>query len=230
MFRFPKFRSDEKASVTVEFVLISPLIMLWILGSYVFFDTYRQGTRAAKATYLVGDIISRLEVVDNDDLTYTMDELFDRLTPRAPDGKWVRITSVIYDADADEYSIGWSTVIGDQQYRAEQDEISRGDRDADDFSYEVVNAAASEADLPMDLLPDSISDGDTFILTESFVPYNPMVTSTMTWFKWAGLNDVEWRNRVINRPRFVNEITNPDYVHPDVADTGDDDAGDDFDM
>ncbi len=204
------FRSDERASVTIEFVMISPLIMLWILGSYVFFDTYRQATAAAKATYLVGDIVSRLLELDDNDLQYTMTELFDHLTWRAPGGKWVRITSVSYDEDADQYNVEWSTVIGDPTYVVAEGEVRGGDRDPDTLDFEIVDSYTDGSELPTDIMPTT-ADGDSFILTESYVPFDPIISSTM-WFDWAGLADLEWRNRVINRPRFVQSINNTDHA------------------
>ena len=58
---FKRFRRDEAGTITVEFVIIAPVLLFLLALGFQFFDAFKYYSRAAKATYAVTDIISREE-------------------------------------------------------------------------------------------------------------------------------------------------------------------------
>ncbi len=170
-----RFTEDEEGTVTIEFLLTFPLLVLWLMGSYVFFDIYKSESKASKAAYAIADIMSRQEDVDQAELLdyYT---LLDRLLPRASDDKWMRISSISYDEANEAYEVEWSYVrapLGDAQ--------------------KMTNETIPENDLPM------VADNDSVILVEIEIPYTPIVSS-------VGLTNLEWKPRVVMRPRFIAKV------------------------
>ena len=153
---------DEEGTVTIEFLLTFPLLVLWLLGSYVFFDVYKSESKASKAAYAVADILSRQEGVNHAELNDYF-TLLDRLLPRASDDKWMRVTSISWDPAEEAYFVNWSWA------RSPGDTIPT----LDDLSGIA------------DFLP-AIAEGDSVIMLEVEVPYTPIISSVgMNDLKWT---------------------------------------------
>ena len=106
-----RFGRDTRGSVTVEFVMMMPLLF-WAYGaSYVFFDAYRQDTINLKAAYTIGDLISRETMAINDDYIDSMFELT-RLLIRTNAPMSLRVSVVRWDEDDSEYLLDWSSARG----------------------------------------------------------------------------------------------------------------------
>ncbi|MEX0971385.1 MAG: TadE/TadG family type IV pilus assembly protein [Paracoccaceae bacterium] len=145
---FKDYLRDDRATMLVEFVISAPFLFFWLIGSFVFFDAYRASNQAEKATFTIGDIVSRLTVVDDD----YVDELFqlqNSLLPKSRNNGWIRITSIIYDEDDDEYQILWT------EHRGEG------------------SVPLLQEDLNLELMP-TMADADTIVLVETHVPYYPL--------------------------------------------------------
>ncbi|TNC51928.1 hypothetical protein FHG66_03720 [Rubellimicrobium rubrum] len=56
---FRRFRRDESGSITVEAVLMIPILVWVLLASFVFFNSYRQQSLNLKVAYTLTDIVSR---------------------------------------------------------------------------------------------------------------------------------------------------------------------------
>ncbi len=57
--RLRRFRDDTQGYITVEAMIILP-VLLWLFGaSWVYFDVMRQQTVNQKGNYTIGDMISR---------------------------------------------------------------------------------------------------------------------------------------------------------------------------
>jgi len=100
-----KFISDEDASITMEFVIVTPVMVLWWIGSMVFFDAFEARSGAARSAYTIADLISRQTETTN---TYidSLLTLQNRMRPREPVGT-VRVTELYRDASGD-LSVVWS--------------------------------------------------------------------------------------------------------------------------
>ena len=172
---FRNFGRDETGTMTVEFVVVFPLLMLWFVGSFVFFQTYRNYSQAEKASFAIADIMSRQSEVDSAFLD-ELKPLFEGMQPKPSVGEWVRFSSISFDVD-DGYEIIWSRSVGG-------------------------GSALVDTDTMTEFLP-AMMDGDTIILTETYVPYKPMVD-------WVGIPELTWANRVVTRPRYVSAVAKTD--------------------
>ncbi len=141
-----RFAQDEEGSITIEFVIWVPILMLWLIGSLAFFDGYRERGRAAKASHVISDILSR-QVEVSQDYVDELGELLDELLPGTPAGKWIRVTSITYSGGV--YSVQWSSVTGD-------------------------GAPMTNDDIPLDMMP-TMAANDTVVVTETHVPFTPML-------------------------------------------------------
>lgn len=154
------FRTDTSGTVKIEFVIIAPLLFAWILGAFVFFDAYKHYSRSAKASYAIADIMSRQLDMDMARLL-NMHDLMDALIPWSDSNKWIRISSISYDA-TDGYEVLWSHASGTNE----------------------VLTTDTLTDVALARFPD-IAAGDTIIYTETSVPYRPLLKSFglsgLTW-------------------------------------------------
>lgn len=193
------FVGDESGTVKIEFIIVFPLIIGWIISSFVFFDAYRNFSRASKATFAVADIVSRQTTMNIGNIIVYHD-ILNGMIPWSDDNKWIRISSLqftktsggaadgdedgdgvedCYDADTNavcQYVVLWSQASGTSQTYL-----------GTNIPQEVI-----------DVLPD-ISQDDTVILTETHVPYQPLLDN-------LGLRGMAWKNAQATRPRYVSAI------------------------
>jgi len=108
---FQTFLRDTRGSVSVEFVIIMPMLFWTFMAVYVYFDGYRQSTVNLKAAYTISDLLSRETDPINDEYVDSMHDLLQVLT-RATSPTTLRITVVRWDADEDRYYRDWSVVRG----------------------------------------------------------------------------------------------------------------------
>lgn len=114
--KLKSFLGDTNGNVTVEFVLVMPMLFWAFMATYVFFDGYRQSTVNLKAAYAIADMISRETEAINEDYIDSMHELF-QLMVRSRSETKIRITIVRYDQDDDRYYVDWSKRRGFSEER-----------------------------------------------------------------------------------------------------------------
>ncbi|MBW7922871.1 MAG: hypothetical protein H3C51_12335 [Rubellimicrobium sp.] len=109
--RAAAFRSDESGSVTVETLIMLPLLVWCFFAIYIFFDVFRvQGTNA-KASYTIGDALSR----ETGYVTANyMNGVFglQGLLLRTNETRDLQVTVYSYNASRDRYEVRWSNGIG----------------------------------------------------------------------------------------------------------------------
>ncbi|MBL4806238.1 MAG: hypothetical protein JKY31_03005 [Rhodobacteraceae bacterium] len=143
---FKKARNDEKGTVTVEFIIMFPLLFTWMIGSLVYFDAFRERNNASKAASSVADIISRTDV-QNVASVSQLALLQERLLPGIQGTKSLRVSS-IQRVTEDSFIVLWS--------------------------YSPTGSDALLAvDIPINILP-LMTDNETVILTETAVPFVPL--------------------------------------------------------
>lgn len=76
---FAKYRSDNTGAMTMEFMVMLPILLMWFAGLFVFFDAFQSWMKSLKATYTVSDILTRQTVVD-DDYIHALDGVFDSIS------------------------------------------------------------------------------------------------------------------------------------------------------
>ena len=143
------FRKDEKGTISVELVLILPVLFWGYLSMFSIFDAYRQHSLNQKAAYTLGDVISRETAPIDDSYLRGSREMLAYLTANEDTDVAVRVTSVTYDADTDEYKKYWSK--------------NKGWMPA--LSDDAIQALRE--DLPV------MPDNETVVVVETFVKYDP---------------------------------------------------------
>ncbi|MEM9754839.1 MAG: hypothetical protein AAF914_02540 [Pseudomonadota bacterium] len=181
---FRDFLRDSRGAVAFEAVIITPILAFLFVGSFIFFDAFRTYNTSLKATYAVADVLSR-----QTELIYGSDieglaDVFQHIT-RNVSGSSMRVTEIAWDEDA-----------------------------GSDGEYGITWSYATDGETVLrppdiggilDQLP-VMADGERVILVETFLPYEP--------FFDIGLNDIEFTNFTITRPRFAGQLPFDDGADP----------------
>lgn len=112
--RLRRFSKDTQGYITLEALIVLP-VLLWLFGAgWVYFDAFRQQSLSQKANYVIGDMISR--ETDPIDGTYISNarRLLRELTKSSGTDSDLRVTVVQYDADDATWSVRWSKKRGNQ--------------------------------------------------------------------------------------------------------------------
>ena len=146
---FNRFRKDETGTITVEFVIVVPLLFALLVLSFEVFDAFKSYSRASKATYAVTDIISRQTSIDQKRVE-ELHMVLDSMMPWLNEDKWLRVTSLSQGPNG--YNVEWSHASG---------------------TNVTLNNAMIDEELKA-ILPQ-IAPGDTVILTETSIPHRSLV-------------------------------------------------------
>jgi hypothetical protein len=107
-----RFARAEEGSISVEAMLIFPILLWCYLGTFVFFDAYRSQSTNLKAAYTIGDTISR----EADDITPayldSLSELHRFLVHEDTGMARLRVTIYRYQASDRTYRVRWSRTRG----------------------------------------------------------------------------------------------------------------------
>lgn len=144
-----RFARDESGAVIAEFVLAMCWLCWWYVASFAIFDGFRQYNASIKATYTVGDILSRQMVVVDSTYLEGLRGLYEYLIKFGSDAD-LRYTSVKWDQQADRYEVHWSYATG-----------TRG-------LLTTADLTTMENRLPI------LVDGEHVLLVESWSVYNTL--------------------------------------------------------
>jgi len=101
------FTADSRAAVTVELVLVVPLLIWAFFATMIFNDAYRARTQAQAAALHIADAISRTTTIVDDAYLEGMNDVYDFLIADSQTSR-LRITSVVWDRDTDQPLVLWS--------------------------------------------------------------------------------------------------------------------------
>lgn len=189
---FDRFRRDESGTMTIEFVIVAPLLFTVVLAGFEFFDAFKSYGRAAKVTYTIADNLSRRVEIDDDKIT-ELHALMDALIPWMNEDKNLTVTSISYNED-DGYVCEWS---------------KHSDQNMEMNFDLALNLSAINTTEYTDVLPE-IAAGDSVILVETRIPHR-------TIFSLFGLGDLVWFNQVAIRPRFTSKLVDTTEDAPDCT-------------
>jgi len=144
-----RFRRDENGSISVEAMLVLPILIWCYLGTFVFFDGYRAQSVNVKASYTIGDMLSRETGFVTPAYMDSLHTLQQFLTNTVEPVR-MRITLYAFDGPNDRYVVRWSQVRGGAV-----------------APLTNTTLAALRSALPIQL------NGEVAILTESWVGYEP---------------------------------------------------------
>ena len=165
--------SDDAGSVSVETVIIMP-VLLWVyVASFVFFDGFRTHNQNVKAAYTIGDMLSReTNAIDNAYLE-GLSDVFDFLTfNRNP--SYLRVTQIRWQGSNNRHRVDWSYATDGNN----SDRLRNSDM------------AALSLRLP------PMVNGERVLLVESFTSYTPAFNVGLS-------PTIEFVNFVPTSPRFA---------------------------
>ncbi|WP_095590050.1 TadE/TadG family type IV pilus assembly protein [Actibacterium ureilyticum] len=177
-----RFAKEEKGTLTVEAVMILPILVWWWVASLVFFDAYQALNVNQKAAYTVSDMISREMGDEPVNATYMdgMGAVFGYLTAGHGTNSAIRVTEIYCEDDCD------------------LDNPNRVIRT--DWSYSTDSRPALDDDTIVnfeDQIP-IMTKQDRAIMVETFMDY----TSAFN----VGLDDGNYQNLVVTRLRFAPKL------------------------
>lgn len=144
------FRRSEDGSLTVEAVIVLPILFAVIMMTFVFHDVFSFRNIRQKATYTVADILSRETDPVTADYLDNAKRLYDTIT-QDNGTNTLRVSLVSYDADTDTYAVAWSEVRGADTY---------------------VSLTTTDVRNAHEMFPD-MADEERLIVVETMATYRP---------------------------------------------------------
>ena len=143
-----RFAADQRGSVTVEAVLILPLLLWAYVAMFVYFDAFKVQNTNLRAAYTIADMISRQQ--NNIDANYVngLHTVFDYLVDIDTTTS-VRTSSIYWDGVNNVYRVRWSYGTGSMPLLTDAN----------------INSYASR-------LPN-ITTADTLLIVETWLNYSP---------------------------------------------------------
>ena len=145
---FRRLLREQRGAVSVEGVLVLPIVVFALLALFVYFDAFRTQKANTSVSYTVSDLISRQVAPLTPNFVENMHNLFDYMA-RARHPSAMRLSSVYFNVIDQEYQVVWSYA-------------TRG-------GTVLTNA---ELNQNIDRLP-FIPRGDTVVLLETRMNYTP---------------------------------------------------------
>lgn len=219
------FAEDARAAVTVELVLVVPMLIWAFFATMIFNDAYRARTQAQAAALHVADAISRNTAIVTTEYLEGMNDVYDFLIADGETSR-LRITSVVWDRDADQPLVLWS--YGTRGMNALPDNtfqlMSSGDMgtlrelmDGEDGENMIAGfTQMPNTDLHNRIPP--VMPGEALILVESFTMWETPLPQVFLGFDI--LNDTRLSPIAVVRPRFspfINFEGAMDAAPPDAS-------------
>lgn len=117
-----RFWRSQDGVVSIEAVMIYPLLFWSMWTSYTYFDSYRQSASNLKAAYAIADIISRQEDEMPKQFISNMYDL-QKLMISDRSAVSMRISFVWYSEDDDRHYVNWSCVRGESFDKLDNDTL-----------------------------------------------------------------------------------------------------------
>ncbi|MGY6536731.1 MAG: TadE/TadG family type IV pilus assembly protein [Pararhodobacter sp.] len=229
-----RFRRDTRGTVSVETIIILPLLLWALVATVVFFDAFRTRQQVQTAALSVADLISRETAMVTPSYLEGMNDVFDFLAASRRPTR-MRISSLIWNSAEQRNRVQWSygtrgmAPLADPVFAmlAANDHQSLLQFFGDDESFSFAGA---QAQMPTPDLIDRIPPilpGEAVILVESFALWSPFVD--------VGFAQRRITHVVATRPRFAPwiHLEGSIPVFPEdayemvIADDDDDDDDDD---
>ena len=231
------FAADARAAVTVELVLVVPLLIWAFFATMIFNDAYRARTQAQSAALHVADAVSRNTDMLTADYLEGMNDVYDFLIAGAETSR-MRISSVAWDRDADQPIILWSygtrgmTALPDNAFQlmfSEEWAALRAIMDGEDGD-DLIAGFTQMPNTNLHTRIPPIMPGEALIVVESFTMWETPLEGVFLGFDI--LDDTRLSPIAVVRPRFspfmnfegAIEGAPPDaseFVGPDVDPTDD---------
>lgn len=106
------FGRKSDGGVNIEAILFLPLLIISTVAALVFYDAFRKDSLGDKATFTVGDMLSRETDYITPAYLASTKSLFSFLTGTEESENTLRVSVVQYDTETDSYSVIWSEAQG----------------------------------------------------------------------------------------------------------------------
>ncbi|CUH40749.1 hypothetical protein JSE7799_03484 [Jannaschia seosinensis] len=157
-----RFLSNEDGSMSIEAVLVLPLLCFLFMAGFSYFDGYRRDATMSKATYAVADLLSRRrDVVRPFDLE-GLENIYETMVFSTEEETYMRFTEIERVPDADGgLQITWSYATDGQKAMSDRAlDLLKGRIPRFDIGKRVLLVQAYTIDQPdfRVFLPDRIVD------------------------------------------------------------------------
>lgn len=218
------FAKDSRGSVSIETLIIVPILFWALVATVVFFDGFRVRTQAQMAAQNVADALSRETNIFTAAYLEGMNDVYDFLVNTRHPTR-LRVSSVIWNSAEQRNALQWSygtrdlaalpdttfQLLQEQDYEALQALFA-----AEEGGSFTASAQAPRPDLAERIPP--VLPGEALILVEAFTLWSP--------FMDVGVGRMRFSPVAVTRPRFspwVNlegaVVINPetDYEVPSIG-------------
>lgn len=180
-----RMRRDESGYMVIEAVLILPILFWAFLALYTFWDAYRSATTIQKAAYSISDLISREQRPINAAYINGMRTAMDQMIAERLDTE-LRVTSIQQNDANNRFEVLWSCTSG----TTTQQKLTTADLQNTAVDNEIADGIPS------------MTDGNTVILVEAWVDYDPALN--------IGITEKRFAQFIVTRPRYSPKIEMPD--------------------
>ncbi len=207
MNRLRLLRRKERGSVPIEGVMGALLLLGWYAIAYQFYDAFRTKALAMRASYTVGDLISREKTPIGPNYMAGTKKLFDHIMGNPVSSRsWMRV-SVIFcqDVSADDDPCDGVT----KKFSLDSSHNTGG---VSNHTEDTINAEASR--IPI------MAEGDYAVVLETSIFYNPIFDIGDKGFSFDGgatytkiglSSSVRLSNFVVTRPRGPRTVWDDTY-------------------
>lgn len=196
---FRKFWRNETGSIPIEGIYASLLLLGWFAVAFQIYDAFRTRSLALRATYTVGDLISREENAIGPTYVAGLKKVFDFIS-RVPNSNytWMRVTLINCSAAANDDNCDGTSkafTLVSSYSSAQANGIKR-------HTQTTINLDAAR--IPV------MAVGDSAVIVETSMRYYPIFgigdrafrTGGSTAFTSMGLSEkLRFSNFVVTRPR-----------------------------
>jgi hypothetical protein len=191
---FSRFKADDTGVMTLEFMILLPVILMWFAAVFVFFDAFHKWMKSLKASYTVSDLISRQLEVD-DAYIFALDSIYDKISQsKNNDDTWLRVSQVRLIDDVLE--LMWTTPT-----------YTGSDGGVDPFSVEDVRVH----------IP-AIENNEYLIVVQTYRPFNPVfdwVGIAATTFSNTIVSPLRFSSSLINHDHPITSATTDEGIDTD---------------
>ena len=178
---FRPFSEDQRGSLSVEAVLILPILFWAICATYTFFHAFKVQNAANRANYTISDILSRETDLVNADYINGLHNLYEYMSRNRDGGTWIRVSVVTCRTRCDKENrqlvMEWSQATGSAT------------------AYGSSDIGSLEQYIPQ------LPKGDSLTMVETSSDYEPMFQGIVPNFGSRKLV-----SQSVTRPRFTQQL------------------------
>lgn len=183
--RVAEFARADAGTVTVESVIILPIILFGLQATYAYFESYRHQSLALKANYAIADYLSRVPSYDQTTLN-GLDNLFAYMS-RSSSDSWVRVTVVECKEPAAKCN---DDTLRELNIQNETDVANSHASDGKNtYDRDAMRTKLA------DLIP-KMYNGEYLIVVETYAQFRPTFAG-----RWTGIYQPEFANVSVTSPR-----------------------------